>query len=93
MNIFGFFAVLIACIAVVGSIWILCTKGFIITHNHKDLTEHTEEPKHPMGFSDENSETEKKPNEQKESKPAPMDRIIQAANELMGIDPEEENDE
>lgn len=85
MNIFGFFAVIIACIAICIIVMIVCKHGITIHHTHKDLTEQPAPVEKPvMGFAPEKKDEKSNVNE--EVAVASMDAVIAAANELMGIE-------
>ena len=85
MNIFGFFAVIIACVAVCIITMIVCKHGITIHHTNKDLTEQPAPVEKPvMGFAPEKKDDKSDVN--KEVAVASMDAVIAAANELMGIE-------
>lgn len=96
MNVFGFFAVIIACITLCIITMIVCKKGLTITKRWEDNTKDAPETKNPMGFTPSlptvNENIEKEINEQTVAK-ASMDAVIKAANELMGIQTEEVKDD
>lgn len=90
MNIYGLLAVIISCITLVGIILMMLLKPFhfIITHITKDITPPPPEPEKPsMGFKTDKTakKLEEEINETQISS-ASMDAVIQAANELMGIE-------
>ena len=89
MNVFGFLAVIIICVTIIGVVLLLCHKSITITHIHKDITEQPKPEERPtMGFSvEEKDKQEKEIN--KDIAQIGMDAVITAANKLMGIDVEE----
>lgn len=85
MNVFGFFAVIIICATIIGAIWFL--NKFPITIK---TIQSTEAPKIIEAVK---PTVEDKPEEESEVlQKASMDAVIRAANELMGIETEVEDD-
>lgn len=85
MNIFGFFAVVIACVAICIITMIVCKHGITIHHTHKDLTEQPAPVEKPaIGFTPDKKEDKTDINKNVEV--TSMDAVIKAANELMGIE-------
>lgn len=92
MNIFGLIAVIVACITACIITMIVCKLGITMTRQYRDLTNPAPEEHPAMGFVNDNksnTELEKKLNEDQVAK-ASMDAVIRAANELMGIEIEED---
>lgn len=85
MNVFGFLAVVVACVAICIITMIVCKYGITVHHTHKDLTEQPTPVERPvMGFAPEKKED--KPESDKEVEVTSMDAVIKSVNELMGIE-------
>lgn len=86
MNVFGFFAVIIICATIIGAIWFL--NKFPITIKTIKSTDEA-----PKTIEVVKPTVEDKPEEESEVlQKASMDAVIRAANELMGIETEVEDD-
>jgi hypothetical protein len=79
MNIFGFLAVLFACLAAVVIVFLLCKYGFTIHNVYEDLTKRPQISDSIVPIPEKD---EKKP---EKTAVISMDAVIQAANEVMGI--------
>ena len=84
MNVFGFFAVIIACITICIIVMIVCRCGITVHHTNKDLTVKPRSVDRPVPRSLTEPKEEKQ--EPKEVEVTSMDAVIKAANALMGIE-------
>jgi hypothetical protein len=80
MNIFGFFAVLIICAALVTIVYFICDSGIVIHKSYEDIT------KRPQVAQPVEEKQKKQEKQEKDVAVESMDAVIQAANALMGIE-------
>ena len=95
MQVVILLSVLMVCMTVLSSVDIIFRRGFTITHIHKDITDKEEISKDisekKFGFEKDNQDNkEDNKEETQEIAQASMDAVIKAANELMGIEVEED---
>lgn len=86
MNIYGLFAVLIICTAAVGITLLVCKNGITIHKTSADVTQRPQIVE--VSKPEEKSETKK----EKPISETSMDAVIKAANELMGINVPDKED-